>query len=91
MLNGEISYIGIGSNLGDSLANCKEAVAGLSGIPETMLERVSSFYKTEPVTDFPVDEVVREVLNNQGWFTNRWRKSVHGFRAARSFNGIAGY
>ena len=70
MLNGVISYIGIGSNLGDSLANCKEAVAGLSGIPETILEQVSSFYKTEPVTDFPADEAAREVLKNQSWFTN---------------------
>ena len=81
-MNGVISYIGIGSNLGDPLANCREAVAGLSGIPETMLERVSSFYKTEPVTDFPIDEAVREVLKNQGWFTNavaeiRTRLSPH--------------
>ncbi|PKN89217.1 MAG: 2-amino-4-hydroxy-6-hydroxymethyldihydropteridine diphosphokinase [Deltaproteobacteria bacterium HGW-Deltaproteobacteria-1] len=65
-----ISYIGIGSNVGDSLANCKEAVARLSGIPETVLERVSSFYKTEPVTDLPVAEAVQEVLRNQDWFTN---------------------
>jgi 2-amino-4-hydroxy-6-hydroxymethyldihydropteridine diphosphokinase len=70
MLNGMISYIGIGSNVGDSLANCKEAVARLSGIPETVLERVSSFYKTEPVTDLPVAEAVQEVLRNQDWFTN---------------------
>ncbi|MDD4356771.1 MAG: 2-amino-4-hydroxy-6-hydroxymethyldihydropteridine diphosphokinase [Smithellaceae bacterium] len=65
-----ISYIGIGSNLGDSLANCKEAVARLSGIPETVLERVSSFYKTEPVTDFPTADDVQDVLINQDWFTN---------------------
>lgn len=70
MLNGVISYIGIGSNLGDSLANCKEAVAGLSGIPETILEQVSSFYKTEPVTDIPADKAAREVLKKQSWFTN---------------------
>ncbi len=70
MLNGVISYIGIGSNLGDSLANCKEAVARLSSLPKTILERVSSFYKTEPVTDFPADEAAREVLKNQSWFTN---------------------
>lgn len=70
MLNGVISYIGIGSNLGDTLTNCKEAVAKLSGIPGTILERVSSFYKTEPVTDFPADEVVQEVLKNQSWFIN---------------------
>jgi 2-amino-4-hydroxy-6-hydroxymethyldihydropteridine diphosphokinase len=70
MLNGMISYIGIGSNMGDSLANCKEAVARLSGLPETVLERVSSFYKTEPVTDFPAAEKIQEVLKNQEWFTN---------------------
>ena len=70
MLNGMISYIGIGSNVGDSLTNCKEAVARLSDIPEMVLESVSSFYKTEPVTDFPVVESVQEVLKNQDWFTN---------------------
>jgi 2-amino-4-hydroxy-6-hydroxymethyldihydropteridine diphosphokinase len=70
MLNGMISYIGIGSNVGDSLANCKEAVARLSDIPETVLERVSSFYKTEPVTDFPADEAAQKVLKHQDWFTN---------------------
>lgn len=70
MLNGMICYIGIGSNVGDSLANCQEAVARLSGIPETVLERISSFYKTEPVTDFPADETVQEVLKHQDWFTN---------------------
>ena len=69
-MNGMISYIGIGSNVGDSLANCKEAVVRLSDIPETVLERVSSFYNTEPVTDFPTAEDVQEVLKNQDWFTN---------------------
>jgi len=48
-LNGIICYIGIGSNLGDSLKNCKYAVEKLSRSEGIELIRASSFYRTEPV------------------------------------------
>jgi 2-amino-4-hydroxy-6-hydroxymethyldihydropteridine diphosphokinase len=48
-LNGIISYIGIGSNLGDALKNCRHAVESLSLAKGIEISRVSSFYKTEPV------------------------------------------
>jgi 2-amino-4-hydroxy-6-hydroxymethyldihydropteridine diphosphokinase len=48
-LNGIICYIGIGSNLGDSLRNCKHAVENLSEAESIKLIRASSFYRTEPV------------------------------------------
>lgn len=48
-MNGIICYIGIGSNLGDSLNNCKCAVKKLSEAKGIKLERASSFYRTEPV------------------------------------------
>ncbi len=86
MLNGMVSYIGIGSNLGDSLQNCKEAVTALSGISETALERVSSFYRTEPVIKAPEDEAFKAVVKNQNWCTN----AVAEIRTALSPRALLG-
>jgi 2-amino-4-hydroxy-6-hydroxymethyldihydropteridine diphosphokinase len=58
-LDGVICYIGIGSNLGDSLKNCKNAVEILSRGKGIELKTVSSFYKTEPVG-----------IENQNYFIN---------------------
>jgi 2-amino-4-hydroxy-6-hydroxymethyldihydropteridine diphosphokinase len=59
ILNGIYCYIGIGSNLGDALQNCRDAVYRLSQIRATQLTGVSSFYKSEPVG-----------IENQDWFVN---------------------
>jgi 2-amino-4-hydroxy-6-hydroxymethyldihydropteridine diphosphokinase len=48
-LNGIVCYIGIGSNLGNTLQNCKYAIESLSRINGINPTRTSSFYKTEPV------------------------------------------
>ncbi|MCE5212305.1 MAG: 2-amino-4-hydroxy-6-hydroxymethyldihydropteridine diphosphokinase [Deltaproteobacteria bacterium] len=48
-MDGIICYIGIGSNLGDSLKNCRDAVDAISRTTGIDLEAVSSFYITEPV------------------------------------------
>ena len=48
-MQGIICYIGIGSNLGDSLRNCKTAVEFISRTRGVELENASSFYQTEPV------------------------------------------
>jgi 2-amino-4-hydroxy-6-hydroxymethyldihydropteridine diphosphokinase len=58
-LTGVICYIGIGSNLGDSLQNCQVAINSLSRIQEIQLTRISSFYETEPVGN-----------EEQNWFIN---------------------
>ena len=58
-MNGIICYIGIGSNLGDSLKNCKYAVENISRIKGIDLTTVSSFYRTQPVG-----------IENQNYFTN---------------------
>jgi 2-amino-4-hydroxy-6-hydroxymethyldihydropteridine diphosphokinase len=58
-LNGVIGYIGVGSNLGDALQNCKDAIGNLSRKNAIQLKGCSSFYKTEPVG-----------LENQDWFVN---------------------
>ncbi len=48
-MNGTICYIGIGSNLGDSLKNCRKAIQRISNTKGIDLQAISSFYKTEPV------------------------------------------
>ena len=58
-MNGIICYIGIGSNLGDSLKNCQHAVENISGSEGIKLIRASSFYRTEPIG-----------MENQNYFVN---------------------
>lgn len=43
------AFIAIGSNLGDKVANCKRAVALVTGHEGVRLKNISSFYETEPV------------------------------------------
>jgi len=74
-LDGIICYIGIGSNLGDSLKHCQNAVENISRTRGIDLKAKSSLYKTEPVgieeqgffinavveikTDFPVHNLMK--------------------------------
>lgn len=51
--------IGIGSNLGDPVASCREAIQLLRNQPEIVLLKISSLYRTEPVG-----------RKDQGWFVN---------------------
>lgn len=69
-MEGILAYIGIGSNLGDPLQQCKESIDKLSCVSGITLERVSSFYKTEPVIDNPIIGDRFEELENQSWFIN---------------------
>ncbi len=58
-MTGIFCYIGVGSNLGDALQNCKDAVNRISLINEIQLTGMSSFYSSEPVG-----------MENQNWFVN---------------------
>jgi 2-amino-4-hydroxy-6-hydroxymethyldihydropteridine diphosphokinase len=49
VLTGIICYIGIGSNLGNPLQNCQDAIEKVSCVYGVQLIKVSSFYLTEPV------------------------------------------
>ncbi len=53
------SYIGIGSNLGERVDNCEQAIRALEAVPGISSLICSSFYETEPIGD-----------PNQGWFIN---------------------
>ena len=44
-------FIGIGSNLGDRRANCREARRRISEIPKTRVVKESSLYESEPHGD----------------------------------------
>jgi len=59
LMNGIISFIGLGSNMDDPQARCLEAIGHLEKVKKSTLLRRSSFYRTEPVG-----------LTNQDWFIN---------------------
>lgn len=53
------TFIGIGSNLGDSLANCRQAIKVIGAEKENKIVACSLFYLTEPVG-----------RKDQSWFVN---------------------
>jgi 2-amino-4-hydroxy-6-hydroxymethyldihydropteridine diphosphokinase len=53
------AYIGIGSNLGDKLNNCRKAIEMSGRIPDTRVTAQSRFYRTEPVG-----------VEGQDWYVN---------------------
>lgn len=55
------AFIGIGSNIGDRLGNCKKAIESLAQGKGIKLIRASSFYETEPWGDGD---------REQNWFIN---------------------
>ncbi len=46
---GHVAYIGIGSNLGDKLSQCQQAVSEILKVDRNKLLARSSFFKTQPV------------------------------------------
>lgn len=52
-------YIGIGSNLGDKLNNCRRAIEAIGSDTRNRIVKCSPFYHTEPVGE-----------KKQGWFVN---------------------
>lgn len=55
-------YIGIGSNLGDSVAIARNAINLLGKITKSKLVKYSSLYESEPVGDIPQDNYVNAVV-----------------------------
>ncbi|MDE2181375.1 MAG: 2-amino-4-hydroxy-6-hydroxymethyldihydropteridine diphosphokinase [candidate division NC10 bacterium] len=53
------AYIGIGSNLGDRIGRCQEAIRAVAEIAEVTVIRASSLYETAPVPPA-----------SGGWFVN---------------------
>lgn len=61
-MTGILCYIGIGSNLGNPVQNCRNAIEKVSHIQGVQLVKISSLYLTEPV-DINKDK-------HQDWFIN---------------------
>ncbi len=57
--NGNIAYIGIGSNLGDKIAHCEKAISEILKADQNKLIAKSSFFKTKPLC-----------YTSQDWFVN---------------------
>ncbi len=57
-----IAYVGIGSNLGDKVKNCIEAIQQIHAHAECEVLRISSFYETEPLSKHNVQP--------GGWYVN---------------------
>ncbi|OPX34864.1 MAG: 2-amino-4-hydroxy-6-hydroxymethyldihydropteridine diphosphokinase [Desulfobacteraceae bacterium 4484_190.1] len=53
------AYIGVGSNLGDKINNCLEAVIRIDEIPGCRVTAQSGFYRTQPVG-----------VKGQDWYVN---------------------
>lgn len=57
-----ITYVGLGSNLGDRELNLLRAVAEIGKIPESRITALSGFYDTEPVGPVSQDSFLNAVL-----------------------------
>jgi dihydroneopterin aldolase/2-amino-4-hydroxy-6-hydroxymethyldihydropteridine diphosphokinase len=54
-----VAYIGIGSNLGDKISNCRRAIEEMGHVPGCQVAACSALFKTEP-----------EGVIEQDWFIN---------------------
>jgi len=57
----ESVYVGIGSNIGDSITIARDAIDRLGGIQQCKLIQQSSLYQSEPVSDIPQDDYINAV------------------------------
>jgi 2-amino-4-hydroxy-6-hydroxymethyldihydropteridine diphosphokinase len=56
---GQTAYVGVGSNLGNKVENCRKAIAAVAGIGGCTLRGRSDFFMTEPVG-----------VEDQDWYVN---------------------
>jgi 2-amino-4-hydroxy-6-hydroxymethyldihydropteridine diphosphokinase len=78
-VQGVIAFIGIGSNMEDPAARCRDAVRRLGSVPGIRLLRSSSLYRTEPVG-----------LLDQPWFINAVAEIRTGLRPQALFAALKG-
>jgi 2-amino-4-hydroxy-6-hydroxymethyldihydropteridine diphosphokinase len=78
-VRGIVAFVGIGSNLGDPAAQCRDAFRRIGATSETGLLRCSSLYRTEPVG--PED---------QPWFINAVAEIRTGLRPRSLFAALKG-
>jgi 2-amino-4-hydroxy-6-hydroxymethyldihydropteridine diphosphokinase len=56
-------YLGLGSNLGDSLATLQQALKEIASLPKTQLVRSSPFYQTSPISPLPQNDFINLVCS----------------------------
>lgn len=64
-----IAYLGIGSNLGDPIENCRTALREIASLKNVQVLRRSSLYRTEPVGDRLQDWFVNGAVEVRTTFT----------------------
>lgn len=74
-----IAYIGIGSNVGDKLRQCQEALSEILRIDRHRLLAQSSYYKTQPLG-----------YSTQDWFVNSVIKIETGLDAQELLQSLKG-
>lgn len=74
---GSISFLGIGSNLGNPENNCGEAIDRISKVEGIKVLRASSLYRTEPVG-----------ITDQPWFVNAAVEIRSHLSPGDLFNGL---
>lgn len=60
-MKAELVYVGIGSNIGDSITIATDAINRLGDIQHCTLVQQSSIYRSEPVSDIPQDDYINAV------------------------------
>ncbi len=58
----ESAYIGIGSNIGNKMANCEKAISLMERLEGCSVKAQSSFYRTEPVGVEGQDTFINAVI-----------------------------
>ncbi|MFT4650224.1 MAG: 2-amino-4-hydroxy-6-hydroxymethyldihydropteridine diphosphokinase [Polaribacter sp.] len=60
-MTAELVYVGIGSNIGDSVTIASDAIKRLGGIAHCKLIQQSSLYQSEPISEIPQDDYINAV------------------------------
>lgn len=64
-----IAFIGIGSNVGDKIKNCRQAITEISHGEQNRLVAQSPLYKTEPIGYTQQDWFINGVIETETSFT----------------------
>jgi 2-amino-4-hydroxy-6-hydroxymethyldihydropteridine diphosphokinase len=83
------AYIGFGSNLGDRLNNCRNAIGELAALPSCSLLKTSSFYETSPVglvdqPSFINGVVLLETAEDAHWLLHQMLEIENSFGRIRT-------
>lgn len=54
-------YIGLGSNIGDSISIVNDAISLLGELPKTTLLKTSSLYSSEPISDIEQNDYINAI------------------------------